>query len=132
MTVPPDWVTLRIFLAALELGSVTRAADRCGIATSAAAKRIQDLETDSGVLLLERRSRGVRPTPAGKVLARHARALLDLAAQPGPAGRKAAISPGRRSILSTSPACSSSACTICRAYSSSITERPSTAASSSR
>ena len=32
---PPDWVTLRIFLAALELGSVTRAADRCGIATSA-------------------------------------------------------------------------------------------------
>src|SRR3712207_2849649 len=81
MVAPPDWVTLRIFLAALELGSVTRAADRCGIATSAAAKRIQDLEADSGVLLLERRSRGVRPTPAGEVLARHARALLDLAAR---------------------------------------------------
>src|SRR3954468_8392265 len=78
---PPDWTTLRIFLTALELGSVTKAADRCGIATSAAAKRIQDLEAESGVLLLERRSRGVRPTPAGEVLARHARALLDLAAR---------------------------------------------------
>ncbi len=42
----PDWVTLRIFLAAMELGSVTRAADRCGIVTSAAAKRVQDLEAD--------------------------------------------------------------------------------------
>ena len=81
MAAPPDWVTLRIFLAAVELGSVTRAADRCGIATSAAAKRVQDLEADCGVLLLERGARGVRPTAAGEALARHARALLDLAAR---------------------------------------------------
>ena len=81
MAAPPDWTTLRIFLAALELGSVTRAADRCGIATSAAAKRIQDLEADCGVLLLERAARGVRPTSAGEAFARHGRALLDLAAR---------------------------------------------------
>lgn len=81
MAAPPDWTTLRIFLAALDLGSVTRAADRCGIATSAAAKRIQDLEADCGVLLLERAARGVRPTPAGEAFARHSRALLDLAAR---------------------------------------------------
>jgi DNA-binding transcriptional LysR family regulator len=80
---PPDWVTLRIFLAAIELGSVTRAGERCGIATSAAAKRIQDLELDAGVVLLERGARGVRPTPAGEALAQHARALLDLAARLG-------------------------------------------------
>lgn len=79
MAAPPNWVTLRIFLAALDLGSVTKAAGRCGIATSAAAKRVQDLEADSGVVLLERRARGVRPTPAGEILARHARAMLDLA-----------------------------------------------------
>lgn len=78
---PPDWVTLRIFLAALELGSVTRAADRCGIATSAAAKRMQELEADCGVPLLERGARGVKPTAAGEAFARHARALLDLAAR---------------------------------------------------
>lgn len=83
MAAPPDWVTLKIFLAALELGSVTRAADRCGIATSAAAKRIQLLEADSRVPLLERGARGVRPTAAGEVLARHARSLLDFAARLG-------------------------------------------------
>ena len=73
MAAAPDWVTLRIFLAAVELGSVTRAADRCGIATSAAAKRVQDLEADCGLLLLERGARGVKPTAAGEALARHAR-----------------------------------------------------------
>ena len=78
---PPDWVTLRIFLAAVELGSVTSAASRCGIATSSAAKRVQDLEADCGVQLLERGARWVKPTGAGEALARHARALLDLAAR---------------------------------------------------
>ena len=80
---PPDWVTLRIFLAALDLGSVTRAAERCGIATSAAAKRIQMLEADCRVALLERGARGVRPTVAGEVFARYARGLLDFAARLG-------------------------------------------------
>jgi DNA-binding transcriptional LysR family regulator len=77
MSAAPDWVTLRIFLAALDLGSVTRAADRCGIAPSAAAKRIQVLEANSGMALLERGARGVRATGAGELLARHARTLLD-------------------------------------------------------
>ena len=54
------------------------------------------------------------------------------ARQLGRCGWKAAISPGRRSILSTSPACSSSACTIWRAYSSGITDAPSTSPRSSR
>jgi DNA-binding transcriptional LysR family regulator len=83
MATPPDWVTLRIFLAALDLGSVTRAADRCGIATSAAAKRIQMLEADWRVSLLERGPRGVRPTVAGEVFARYARTLVDFAARLG-------------------------------------------------
>lgn len=81
MAAPPDWVTLRIFVTALETGSITRAADRCGIATSAAAKRLQLLEANSRVPLLERGARGVRPTAAGEVLARHARAMLDFAAR---------------------------------------------------
>ncbi len=81
--IAPDWVTLRIFLAALDLGSVTRAADRCGIVTSAAAKRIQMLEADYRVALLERGARGVRPTVAGEVFARYARGLLDYASRLG-------------------------------------------------
>lgn len=77
MPPPPDWVTLRLFLACLDAGSVTRAADRCGIAVSAATRRLQLLEMDLGVALLERSSRGVRATPAGGALAVHARGLLD-------------------------------------------------------
>lgn len=81
MATPPDWVTLRILLAAVERGSVTRAAAECGIAVSAAVKRLQELEADHGTLLLNRTPRGVRATPAGEALARHARMLLDLAAR---------------------------------------------------
>ncbi|UFN48640.1 LysR family transcriptional regulator [Roseomonas sp. OT10] len=76
-----DWVTLRLFLAALELGSIARAARHCGIAHSAAAKRLRVLEADHRLALLERGARGVRPTPAGEALAQHARALFDLSAR---------------------------------------------------
>jgi DNA-binding transcriptional LysR family regulator len=67
----PDWTTLHIFLATIECGSVTRASENCGIAFSAAAKRIQDLETELGVQLLTLSARGVTPTVAGELLARH-------------------------------------------------------------
>ncbi|HWK47645.1 MAG TPA: LysR family transcriptional regulator [Stellaceae bacterium] len=78
MSTPPDWTTLKIFLTALELGSIAKAAERCGIANSAAAKRMQLLEADSGIPLLERGARGVTPTAAGELFARHARTLVDL------------------------------------------------------
>ncbi|UPG74590.1 LysR family transcriptional regulator (plasmid) [Roseomonas gilardii subsp. gilardii] len=76
-----DWTTLRILLSTVELGSITQAAQRCGIATSAAAKRLQLLERDCGLPLLERGARGVRPTAAGEAMAQHARALFDLSAR---------------------------------------------------
>jgi DNA-binding transcriptional LysR family regulator len=78
MEVLPDWVTLRIYLTAIELGSIRQAADRCGNAVAAAAKRIQMPESDSALALFERGARGVRPTAAGEALAQHARALFDL------------------------------------------------------
>ena len=70
-------------LASIECGSVTRASDKCGIAVSAAAKRIQDLETELGVRLLNRAARGVTPTAAGELVARHARTMLDFSARLG-------------------------------------------------
>ncbi len=79
MKTPPDWTNLRIFLAAIELGSIAKAAEHCGIANSAAAKRIQMLEAGAGTPLVERHARGVAATAAGEVLARHARGLVDLA-----------------------------------------------------
>jgi DNA-binding transcriptional LysR family regulator len=80
---PPDWTTLRILLAAIECGSVTRASEKCGIAVSAAAKRIQDLETELGVRLLNRAARGVTPTAAGELVAQHARTMFDFSARLG-------------------------------------------------
>jgi DNA-binding transcriptional LysR family regulator len=74
---PPDWTTLRILLAAIECGSVTRASAKCGIAVSAAAKRIQDLEAELGVRLLDRAARGVTATAAGELVAQHARSMLE-------------------------------------------------------
>jgi DNA-binding transcriptional LysR family regulator len=79
--VQADWVTLRLFLTAVELGSITRAALRCGIAPSAAAKRLRVLEEECGLPLLDRGSRGVRPTVAGEAATQHARALFDLSAR---------------------------------------------------
>lgn len=76
-----DWVTLRLLLEAIELGSIARAALRCGIAHSAAAKRLRLLEAECGLSLLERGARGVRPTPAGEAVAQHARALFGLSAR---------------------------------------------------
>jgi len=76
---PPDWVSLRIFLAAIDRGSLSRAADACSIALSAAARRIQELEAEQDQALLLRGPRGVKPTTAGEVFARHARLLLEQA-----------------------------------------------------
>ena len=61
---------LRIFVAAVDLGSLTRAAERFGIGQPAASHAIRRLESGVGVTLLERTSRGVSPTPAGLELHR--------------------------------------------------------------
>ncbi|WP_295850791.1 LysR family transcriptional regulator [uncultured Xylophilus sp.] len=71
-----DPVSLRLFLATLEEGSIARAAARESIVPSAISKRLSDLEDDLRVTLLERGVKGVHPTPAGDALAQHARQLL--------------------------------------------------------
>ena len=72
-----DLFTLRLFLSAVEEEQIGRAAIRENIAASTATKRIQDLEDIAGIKLLERGPKGVAPSPAGAVLVRYARAILD-------------------------------------------------------
>jgi len=72
-----DWTDLRIFLHVCEAGSMTAAAARCHLTLAAVSARIRSLEASTGVVLLERQARGVAPTPAGEVLAAHARVVFD-------------------------------------------------------
>ncbi len=73
----PDPVTLRLFVAVCEEGSLARAAVRETLVASALSKRIAALEAQVGQDLLVRRRRGVEPTPAGEALLRQAREVLN-------------------------------------------------------
>lgn len=61
-----DQVTLRLFIAVCEEGTIARAAEREFIAPSAVSKRLADLEALVDVALLSRSQRGVRATAAGR------------------------------------------------------------------
>jgi DNA-binding transcriptional LysR family regulator len=50
-------------------GSIRRAAARLNFTASALTRRIQDLESELGVVLFERTSRGIRPRAACRVRA---------------------------------------------------------------
>src|ERR671916_1007909 len=67
---------LRAFCAAVDLGSLGRAARLMRVSQPALSKRLRALEAVAGARLLERSPRGVRPTPAGNRLYREARKLL--------------------------------------------------------
>jgi LysR family transcriptional regulator for bpeEF and oprC len=57
--------TLQLFVRVLDLGSFTRAARELGLGQPAVSKQIAALEARLGAQLLERSSRGLRPTAAG-------------------------------------------------------------------
>ena len=79
----PDLNELRAFCTAAELGTVGRAAVRLHVSQPALSKRLGALETKVGAKLLERSPQGVRLTPAGRRLYRHARPLLEAADRVG-------------------------------------------------
>ncbi len=67
---------LRYFIKAVETGNMSRAADELHVAQTALGIQIRNLEETLGVKLLERHSRGVKATPAGELLVRHAEDIL--------------------------------------------------------
>ncbi len=64
-----DLGAVQLFLGAIELGSVSKAAARSGITQPSATARLQKLERQLGAGLLERSPTGSVPTEAGNVLA---------------------------------------------------------------
>ena len=64
-----DVSALRLFLAVVELGSVSKAAARHGLAQPSATAKLQKLERQLGVQLLDRGPSGSAATAAGVRLA---------------------------------------------------------------
>lgn len=67
---------LRVLQQIAECGSFTAAAARLDYTQSAVSRQAASLERQAGTTLFERRSDGVRLTPAGLTLLRHARTIL--------------------------------------------------------
>lgn len=68
--------SMRSFTAVVDFGSFSAAADRRGLPRSTVSKQIRALETDLGVQLLNRTTRRVAPTDAGRAYAERCRAIL--------------------------------------------------------
>jgi len=68
---------LRIFRSVVASGSVQAAAANLGYTPSAISQHVASLQRETGLTLLERAGRGVRPTAAGLALAAEADGVLD-------------------------------------------------------
>ncbi|SCU85585.1 GntR family transcriptional regulator [Cupriavidus necator] len=70
-----DLITVQLFIAVADLGSITRGAERLHLAPAAASRRILELEAQLGVSLFERLPHGMALTEAGRALLAHARGI---------------------------------------------------------
>lgn len=64
------------FLAVIDAGSLTLAANRAGLTQQALSKSLSRLETELGGKLFERSARGMAPSRLGEAIAEHARQVL--------------------------------------------------------
>lgn len=71
-----DLVRLRVLEAVARLGSVTAAARELHYSQPSVSHHLARLEAETGVRLLQRVGRGVRPTPAGRLLADRAAEIV--------------------------------------------------------
>jgi DNA-binding transcriptional LysR family regulator len=71
---------LRYFMAAVDEGSIGRAAERLGLTQPALSRQLRDLEHAADARLVERKTRGVAMTPAGAALYQSCRKALDWSA----------------------------------------------------
>lgn len=72
-----DLVSLRLTAYCEKTGSLTAAAKQANMSLSQASYRLGMLEESLGTALFVRSRRGLTPTPAGALVARHGRTVLD-------------------------------------------------------
>lgn len=73
-----DMDVMRTFLAAQQLGSLNRAAERVGRSQSAVSQQMRKLEEQMGEPMFRRKGRGLVLTEAGELVCSYARRLVDL------------------------------------------------------
>src|SRR6267143_1581571 len=93
MTPIQDLNNLYFFAKVVDFGSYTAAAKALGLQTSKLSRRIAALETDLGVRLINRTTRRLSLTEAGKTFHRHCLALVDEAQAAKDAMRQVLASP---------------------------------------
>jgi DNA-binding transcriptional LysR family regulator len=83
----PSLHALAIFLAVIEHGTMTAAAEAEGISQPAISTQVKALERYYGTALLQRGGRGIAPTAAGEIVADYAQRLVALVDEMGRAVR---------------------------------------------
>lgn len=71
-----DLRQLRTVMHVVELGSLSKAAERLHVAQPALSRQVRQLERELGVALFERHGRGMRPTDAAHDILDHARNIM--------------------------------------------------------
>jgi len=74
-----DWTLLRSFLAVVDMGSLSAAADRLGLSQPTVGRHVRELEDALGATLFRRQPRGLDPTPAALDLVEDARRMGEAA-----------------------------------------------------
>ena len=95
--------SIQYFVQVADEGSITRTADKIGIAQPALTRHIKQLEAELGTLLLMRLPRGVRLTTSGRDFLDHARAIIVEVARASEHVRSKAQAPRGRVVMGTSP-----------------------------
>ncbi len=90
---------MRYFSAVVEEGNFTRAAERLSMAQSPLSQQIRALERELGVQLLERTTRSITLTAAGRVFYDRCVALLDDAEDAMESARKADRGGNGRTVI---------------------------------
>jgi DNA-binding transcriptional LysR family regulator len=77
MTSPWDINAMALFARVLQYGSLSETSRRLGVPVSTVSRKISALERDVGVRLLERTTRALRPSEAGRDFLPHCQHILD-------------------------------------------------------
>jgi LysR family nitrogen assimilation transcriptional regulator len=95
--------SIQFFVQIADEGSITRTAEKLGIAQPALTRHVKQLEAELGTALLTRLPRGVRLTTSGRDFLEHARRIMTEVGRAKERVRSSADTPAGEVIVGTSP-----------------------------